>query len=285
MSHEINNELPFPPRSEPYPDAIHRSEDILLLLLDGRAITGQLIRYSPSEPTIKLLHSVEKNLSSINISEIKTVELNNSRQFVKADDKLSLVDNASPLPQDRQEYEITFIDEQHISGETLGHVSDLHGIHLFLPQAFNNYHHVFIPFSAIKTHRIGPMIGELLVDSKTISDDDLNQGLQEQNRLRGQRIGDILRAEHIISKEQLEATVNKQVATKGSKVRIGEALLKEGIITEAQLDKALEKQKEDRSQHLGQILIGMKLVKPADIVRTLAAKLGIPFVNLRKFDI
>ncbi len=56
-------------------------------------------------------------------------------------------------------------------------------------------------------------------------------------------------------------------------------MLREGLVTEAQLDAALREQMASGKQ-LGRILIEMKAVEEADVVRALARQVGIEFVDL-----
>jgi type IV pilus assembly protein PilB len=61
-------------------------------------------------------------------------------------------------------------------------------------------------------------------------------------------------------------------------------LLREGLVTEAQLDAALREQMASGKQ-LGRILIEMKAVEEADVVRALARQVGIEFVDLNDVTI
>jgi type IV pilus assembly protein PilB len=60
---------------------------------------------------------------------------------------------------------------------------------------------------------------------------------------------------------------------------LGALLLREGLVSEAQLDAALQEQTSTGKQ-LGRILIEMKAVDEADVVRALARQVGIEFVDL-----
>ncbi len=65
---------------------------------------------------------------------------------------------------------------------------------------------------------------------------------------------------------------------------LGALLLREGLVTEAQLDAALREQTTTGKQ-LGRILIEMKAVDEADVVRALARQVGIEFVDLSDITI
>ncbi|MBI2752457.1 MAG: type II/IV secretion system protein [Betaproteobacteria bacterium] len=67
-------------------------------------------------------------------------------------------------------------------------------------------------------------------------------------------------------------------------MRLGEALLAMRRITVDQLDDALARQKENRGKPLGQILVELGLVTREELKRTLTQQLGIPFVDLSRFE-
>jgi type IV pilus assembly protein PilB len=63
---------------------------------------------------------------------------------------------------------------------------------------------------------------------------------------------------------------------------LGEILIKQGRISREQLDKALEIQGKDR-RPLGEILLGMNLVKEETVKEALSVQLNLPFVRLSEY--
>ena len=277
-------ELPHPPRGKTPPlDQLHKIEPVLINTIDGKSISGELVSYSPNLDSISIKNNGESEPYDIKINKIKTLQLVNSRQFVLADEFTMEQASDISMPSERQEYEILFNDGSNDIGETLGNVTDNNGVHLFVAQAFNNYVHIFIPFSAMKDHRIGAFLGQILVQKKVVTQEQLGKGLELQKEFRTQKLGDILKDKAIVSTEQLESVLKKQQARPN--IRLGEALIQDGIISEEQLNEALQTQKQNRNKPLGEILTDMGAVSVVEIRKTLASKLGIPFVNLRKFNI
>ena len=277
-------ELPHPPRGKtPALDQLHKIESVLIATVDGKSISGELLSYSANLDAISLRDNEQTDAYELKINQIKTLQLVNSRQFVLADEFGNEHSADISMPSERQEYEILFKDDSNDIGETLGHVSDKNGVHLFVAQAFNNYVHIFIPFSAIKDHRIGAFLGQILIDKKVVTKEQLGEGLELQKEFRSQKLGEILKEQAIVSTEQLEAILKKQEARPN--IRLGEALIQDGVISEEQLNDALKTQKLNRSKPLGEILTDMGVVSIIEIRKTLASKLGIPFVNLRQFNI
>ncbi len=66
---------------------------------------------------------------------------------------------------------------------------------------------------------------------------------------------------------------------------LGEQLLAEGLITRAQLDKAVEIQNTAKDKRIGEILIEAGAVDADSVDSVLAARLGIPRVDLRSLEI
>ena len=69
---------------------------------------------------------------------------------------------------------------------------------------------------------IGRLIGEMLVEEKLASKDEVEVALERQRQLRGQRIGDYLAENEIVSREQLALAIRHQESR--PILRLGEAL-------------------------------------------------------------
>ena len=280
--HSIN--LPLPPRSKKAPgDDTSTPEDIIITLSDGNTVTGKLTRFIDSEDSIELTEEGSSTPKKILFSAIKNFQLMNSRHLVKDDDYISNEENDVTLPPERQEFFLEFKDGTTDTGESLGSIEDGKGIHLFIAQAFYNYYHMFVPFSSLKEHRIGAVLGEALISNNLALQEDIDKGLDKQEELRNKKLGEYFTSEEIVSVAELEKAIKRQESTPN--LRLGEALIQEELITEAQLESALSEQKKNRSTPLGEILIQMGAVSNEDMKKTLASKLGIPYVNLRKFTI
>jgi len=280
----MNNriELPVPPHSKTS-SAFDSHENVLLTIFNGKNLSGELIYFSPSSDGILIQQKRKQKSTVVPVKDIKSMRLINSRRFVYAEQYINK--NAVEItdPPERQEYKLLYKDGGNEVGETLGYISDRMGVHLFLAQASYDYHHLFVPHSALNDYRIGAFIGEILVASNAVLRDDLDEGLKKQKQLRARKLGEYLTAKAIITQKQLKASLKKQISQ--PYIRLGEALIQDGLITENQLAKGLTKQKHDRAKPLGRILLDMGVVEEDEIRKILATKLGIPFVNLKKFNI
>ena len=280
--HSLN--LPLPPRSKQAPgDHVPEPEDVIVTLSDGSTCTGKLTRFIESENHIEVENTDSSDTQKVLFSAIKSFQLMNSRHLVLDEGYISSDTSEITLPSERQEYFLEYTDGETDKGETLGYVEDAKGIHLFIAQAFYNYYHMFIPFSSLKDHRIGAVLGEALVNNNLVEQEDIEKGLDKQQEMRSKKLGEYLTSEEIVSPEELEKAIKRQQNTPN--LRLGEALIQEALITNEQLENALSEQKKNRTTPLGEILIQMGAVSMEDMKKTLATKLGIPYVNLRRFSV
>ena len=121
-------------------------------------------------------------------------------------------------------------------------------------------------------------LGETLVETGIITDDQLQQALAEQESS-GRKLGRVLTDLGLCTQEDIATALQEQVR----RIRIGDLLIDYGHITETELEEALKRQK-GSSRKLGQVLIDMGLVSQAQILDVLADQLQIPQVDLRRYQ-
>jgi type II secretory ATPase GspE/PulE/Tfp pilus assembly ATPase PilB-like protein len=97
------------------------------------------------------------------------------------------------------------------------------------------------------------------------------------------RILDYLQREYITTREQVEDALRGQEAPVA--LKLGEVLLSEQRISPIQLEHALALQASNPGFHVGAILIQTGAIDEAAMRRALVRKLGIPFVDLRRFQL
>lgn len=278
----ITFEWPTPPYFHFSQDLKNEPETCLIYLRDGTKILGDLIRFMPEESSILFLSTRSEANEVIHLNEVKSMRLVKSLPLNKQQTSLeSRSDEVYPASE-RQPYSVEFTDKEVINGETIGFANTTNGLYLFLPAEEERIVRCFIPHQAISNYQIGMKIGEILIDEKLASKDDIEAALSEQQELRKQRIGDYLSQHQIITREQLDDAIKYQ---EGQPIlKLGEALRQLNLITDAQLEEALAKQKTNRNIQLGQILVKMDIIDDRTLKGVLAKKMGIPFVGLSKFN-
>ena len=257
--------------------------DCLIILNDGQKLLGKLIRFSPADGLLEYKRVRDTTNASVPFDSIKYLRLVHPLILNKQVDALELKGGEVFPASEKQSCVVEFQDGEKFIGETVGFVSDRHGLYLFLVNYATSVIRFFVPTHAIRDYQIGKPLGQMLVDESAASKKDIDAGLEKQQLLRTQRIGDYLTTNQIVNPEQLALALQRQKLT--PTLKLGEALILEKLITQAQLDDALTMQKQNRKLALGEILIDMGIVDKDTIKRTLAKKLGIPVVNLRKFAI
>ncbi|MDP1708284.1 MAG: ATPase, T2SS/T4P/T4SS family [Gammaproteobacteria bacterium] len=259
-------------------------ESCIAFLANGKQISGELIRFSPDESALEIRASESGANSTVDLNSLKYLRLAQPLPPKKQDDLLKTQLGDEVISgSDKQKCNIEFTDGDKLTGETMGSIRKKAGLYLFILNREGKIIRYFIPSHAIKNCQIGTPIGQLLVKEKSATSKDIDLGLKKQQQLRNQRIGDYLADEQLVTREQIIRALQEQKSKPS--LKLGEMLVNEKLVTQQQLDEALGGQQKDRKMPLGEILVNMGLVDRDTIKRALARKLGIPVVNLRKFNV
>jgi type II secretory ATPase GspE/PulE/Tfp pilus assembly ATPase PilB-like protein len=171
-----------------------------------------------------------------------------------------------------------------LRGITVGHVETAGGAFLFPPADRQGaVRRVFMPKEAYKAIRFGGHIGQVLVEQKAVTQQEVDKVAQTQIDIRNRKLGDYLVLHEIVSSDQLMQALDQQATM--PMVKIGEALTALGLITPEQLSQALEKQQNERSVPLGELLVRTGAITREDLHLALARKMGFPMVDVVNFPI
>jgi len=254
-----------------------------ITLVDGTQVTGKLRRFLPNEGIVEIKSEQMDAVSSIDMDTISGLSLLDPLYLKKQQDlDLEAHGEETFEPPAQQKFSVSFKDGKKLEGQTAGFVNETSGIYLFPVDKSSAVMRCFIPAASIDRLTIGKLIGQMLIDEEAVTREQVEAALERQNQLRSRRIGDYLTGEQFITAEQLPKALERQHGS--FELKLGEALIQEKLISQAHLDEALGKQQSDRQKTLGEILVSMGIIERATIRRTLAKKLGIPFVNMQKFS-
>jgi type II secretory ATPase GspE/PulE/Tfp pilus assembly ATPase PilB-like protein len=117
-----------------------------------------------------------------------------------------------------------------------------------------------------------------------VSNEDIGEALDIQQKLRSRRVGEILAETANVKQEHIEETL-QDIITKGKispNARIGEILIAAGLVTREQVDIALAIQKKDKGKKIGEILIEKSLITEEQLLQALAAKFRLRMVDLEQ---
>lgn len=273
---------PTPPFAS-YPRACTQlnHEPCEIIGLNGRVMQGRLIFFVPEEQVAHVQVPPSRTTMTLRFNQFRALQLTRP---LAPDSELSLHPSHAEVLDVRPsiEYRLHWRNGDVTEGRTIGHAETEFGVFLFPPQDEHGVvSRLFVPLDALARVEFGARIGETLVESQTLTPEQVSQAVEVQASMRNQKLGDILLTQQVVTPAQLLEAIDRQ--SRMPMVRIGEALMAMNLITEAQLNEALEQQKRDRSVPLGELLVRLKMVSRQDLVAALARKMGYPLVDLDKF--
>lgn len=285
MTTKLIEQLPLPPLCVELPENIYcRNELVELMLRDGRLLKGYLLGFNIKDACVVLRPDAANptDIRDVLFRDIAWLAVPQARKIVRAPQAL---ENRGKIvmPPAKQEFEVYVRGGSRIEGTTFSFRMDRHGLYLFPVKDADHFSLLFAFKEAIEKHRIGPLLGNALMNDKVATAAAIDAGLAEQKRKRQQPLGEYLQATLVISAEQLNEVLKRQKSMPG--VRLGEMLVQENMVTEYELREALRAQENDRKAPIGEFLVSMGLVSEEALGRTLAKKLGVPFVDLRNFTV
>ncbi len=280
-----NFEWPVPPYYEIPPKGELGDHELASLdFLDGRTLSGRLTRFSPASGIIEFVPDKERSNLDVPIKTIEQLRLTRSLEMRPRSDT-SEIERRGHVGKrsEKQSYHVELTNGKVIEGETTGFEARETGLFLYTITGADSVVRSFIPQSSIKTRRIGPLIGETLIEQNILSDGDIGKALVRQKSLRDQRLGEMLTEQKVISHDQLHTALDRLRAM--PVLKLGEALTELNLLSAEQLNEALDLQKQDRKKPLGEVLLELGYLSKDQLYQVLSQKLGIPAVDLSKFRI
>ena len=183
--------------------------------------------------------------------------------------------NAAPgwaeRPPGDTEFQVRLANGQSHTGRTISHVEDEPGLFLFPPvgDAGLVQRH-FYPRSAYRRVDFGPRLGDVLVSKHTLSPQQLQEALAEQQRLRNLKLGEILVDVRLITTAQLQVALELQSRT--PMLRLGEALISLKVLSPEDLAHALRSQARNRNLPLGELLVNHGVISRNELREALELK-------------
>ena len=140
---------------------------------------------------------------------------------------------------------------------------------------------IFFPKAGIISRSEIRPIGEIL-KTGNVSKNNIQDALDEQQRLRNLRVGEIIANKHNIPQETIDKTLNTgKKHDKWKEALIGNILISFGLVTKEQLDGAIKEQHSGKKKYLGKILIEHKIITENELMMAMALKFRLRFVDLR----
>jgi type II secretory ATPase GspE/PulE/Tfp pilus assembly ATPase PilB-like protein len=257
-------------------------ENCRVSFFDRDSVEGFLLGIDPEARMIELRLAQTAELLRLSLAPVRElrftqpVEVKNSVLGLRAGGlKVEMLGRKAP-------FTVTFRDGKVQTGELYGYSASDLGLAVYLVGDGKEAVRALFPGSGIESVGIGEPLGELLVEAAQLSREGLQRALERQRELRKQRLGDLLLEKRIVSSEQLAQALRAQGA--GEVRKLGEVLVEMGLVSEDKIEEALAEQRQQKRRPLGEILVEMGLVDAFTLRSVLAQKMGIPWVDLKKFS-
>ena len=130
-------------------------------------------------------------------------------------------------------------------------------------------------------------LGSMMVRDGLMDDSKLREGVQIQMAQRNAPIGQILMEQEVVKREDIDLAAKRQIvqAKRGRPMRLGEILVEAGLATEEDIRLALLEQRKRKGKRLGEVLVELGFVDEMDVVKTLAKKFHLPYVDLDEVEL
>lgn len=241
--------------------------NIVVYLLDGSCLSGVLYSLSDQYARMVLMDSHDQ-VQNLPFAKIRYF------RFALAAQCFTL-DVLNLLKQSLQFYDIHFSDGSSLRGKANFFITDHSGLHLVTLHG-DEVIRWFVPQTAVKDYRIDPLI----VEQDNVGDG----GENDPDELPATSLSAV-----ILDSTQLRYMLDHQtnyLRNINFKNKLfGQMLLEQGMLDGNQLADILLRQQDNPGKKIGELLQDSKLLTPQQIHLILARKLGIPFVDLKRFDV
>jgi type II secretory ATPase GspE/PulE/Tfp pilus assembly ATPase PilB-like protein len=150
----------------------------------------------------------------------------------------------------------------------------------------NPYRSVFFTHLGVKSRRQLNFLGTILEEQGMVSRETLQEVIQDYNRIKKKRIGETIAEKHNLNQDKIEKTL-RQMQKDGkipSSARIGDILMASELITKEQLEDAIATQVNEKNKKIGALLVERKHITADQLLSALALKFQLEFVNLENME-
>ncbi|MDQ6968039.1 MAG: ATPase, T2SS/T4P/T4SS family [Mariprofundaceae bacterium] len=244
-------------------------QNVILEFRDGKEQKGKLYRPFNSQYDEMMIFN-QNNVESIPLSQLCSISF--------------LLDHHLPaykkLPSELVEHIITVSGHEWVV-RVLSHQIGTYGF-MATPNEENTFvQRIFFVHNGIQSRELTESLGEILRKEDIISGDNIHQALLQQQKLRTQRVGDILSESGKINEQDIaQVLLTTPASNQGQRLKIGEGLVAAKLITETQLTEALHIQHQQKGKRIGDILIENRAITEDQLLMGLAIKFRMSFMDL-----
>ncbi|KIH78241.1 type II secretion system protein E [Geoalkalibacter ferrihydriticus DSM 17813] len=146
---------------------------------------------------------------------------------------------------------------------------------------------IFFTFHGVRTQPQERPIGNILRDQGLIDEQTMNLTLLEQQKLRTRRVGEIIAEQQHIPQSTIDRevdTVRGDMGRVPKNIRVGDILVAAGLVTREQVEEALSTQEKGKKKRIGTLLIEKGLITETQLLSALATKFGLRFIDLENLE-
>ncbi len=146
------------------------------------------------------------------------------------------------------------------------------------------YNLIFFTYSGVSSREDLAPIGKMLEENNFVTSFEIEKVLEEQKALRQKKLGAIIAEEQGVPQRNIENAIDTayREGRISESMKIGDILVEAGLVTKDQVETAFASQVKGRKKRIGDLLVEKGLITEEQLVRTLAVKFHIPFVDLEK---
>jgi len=148
----------------------------------------------------------------------------------------------------------------------------------------NPYRSVFFTHLGVKARRQLNFLGTILEEQGMVSRETLQEVIRDYNKIKKKRIGETIAQKHNLNQDKIEKIL-RQMQKDGkipSTARVGDILIASNLVTKEQLEDAIAQQVKDKNKKIGQLLVERKHINADQLLSALAIKFQLDFVNLEE---
>lgn len=149
------------------------------------------------------------------------------------------------------------------------------------------YKSIFFTFHGVRTRPQPRPLGGILREQGLVDDQSMDQVLREQQRLRTRRVGEIISEQNDIPQAAIDQEVENVRSGMGvipKNVRVGDILVAAGLVTREQVEEALATQEKGKKKRIGTLLIEKGLITETQLLSALSTKFGLRFLDLENVE-
>jgi len=249
----------------------HTGMDAILELIDGQRIEATLAKpFNPEDNEVELLIGSAKKKQNYLFPDICCVSMMWHRDWLHLFQKG--VSQEAVTTVIGKTYHVNVPDKQPAASGFFGLTIDDN----------TPYRLVFFTNAGVKTRCQARSVGEIVKAEGMVSQEAIQKVVAEQERLKKRLVGEIIADNTNLSQLDIENTIEeaKKSGTLPYRARVGEILVAAGLITKEQVERALEHQVGNKKKKIGELLIDHGLITEDQLLTTLAMKFRLQEVDL-----